>query len=468
MVALHVLIKGRFEARKNTMIVFLYRPSPQIPQPSLKAAQLAYEASVFNLPLAKSQILMKTVDLTWIFIQSIFMALNTVLWALSYPEIRQQHPIDEVRQHIDTALESINLCSFRWPGVSSALELYKRLVQACLKAYDSDKSFVLHSPPKSPPPSQDLPTPSSQFSDPSHSQGVLPQTAPNGYSDFMPPTSSIPPLTPSASNASIHSTTPTSVTSMPFSYPLHKPVANTSNPSGQLSSTPTSISYSELDINTRPALQPSVSTNHPPQSQPTSQIPLDPLSIPQRSQYISPASTSSSFPECPPTASFQEPQHYIPKPSGPASAPPLDYSLGSHRDFLPTPQIYSPGAEYLALPSPYDPQSMYPFKDFPADPINPMILPSYNTSQYPRPDAHATLSKQTWTNPFNQMSFDMFTIPAESPGHRSSSLSQEQQEEMMAELEQGLEQGDLAQSDLDARRMSEAAESETSYCEAVL
>lgn len=458
--ALQLLTIHRFEARKNTMIVFLYRPSPQIPQPSLRAAQLAYDASVFNLPLAKDQIIKKTVDLTWIFTQSIFMALNTVLWALSYPEIRQQHPVQEVKQHIDIALESINLCSFRWPGVSSALELYKHLVQACLKAYDSDKSFVLQSPARSPPSSQDLPTPSSQFSDMSPSQGILPPSSQGGYTDSVPPASSIPPLTPSASNTSIHSTTPTSVTSMPFSYPLTKPTANTSNPSGQPFSTSTSTSYSDFDPHLHPSFQPATSVPQLTQPQTVPQIPLNSLSIPQHSHYANTVSSGSSLPDYTPTSSIsQEPQHYIPKPSGPASAPLIDDPVPFHRGFPPTPQIYSPGAEYLAL-APFDPQSMYPFKDFAES------SPYEAAGPFGPTTTINGLSKHTWTNPFNQMSFDMFTIPTESPGHRSSSLSQEQQSEMMAEIEQGLEQGELP--DLGAKRMSLVAESQTSYNDAVL
>lgn len=128
------------------MIVFLYRPSPQVPEPSPQSAEKAYKASIFNVAMQREQIATGSVDLTWIFTQSLFMALNTILWSLSYPDIRRDHPIDEVRGHLDVALEAIMLAAQRWPGVESALLLYRSLVAACLKAYNTDESYVVHSP----------------------------------------------------------------------------------------------------------------------------------------------------------------------------------------------------------------------------------------------------------------------------------------------------------------------------------
>jgi hypothetical protein len=129
------------------MIVFLYRPSPQVPEPSEQAAEKCFDASVRNVNMQSTQIANKSVDLTWIFTQSLFMALNTILWSLSYPAIRRQHQIDEVKAHLEIALKAINHTSERWPGVQSALQLYENLIQGCLKAYSSDASYVVRSPP---------------------------------------------------------------------------------------------------------------------------------------------------------------------------------------------------------------------------------------------------------------------------------------------------------------------------------
>jgi hypothetical protein len=128
------------------MIVFLYRPSPQVPEPSEQAAEKCFDAAVQNVNMQSHQMASGSVDVTWIFTQSLFMALNTILWSLSYPTIRQLHPIDEVKVYVERALEAIKHTSTRWPGVLSALQLYQNLIQGCLRAYSSEDSYVVRSP----------------------------------------------------------------------------------------------------------------------------------------------------------------------------------------------------------------------------------------------------------------------------------------------------------------------------------
>ncbi|KAK2784890.1 hypothetical protein FQN52_008826 [Onygenales sp. PD_12] len=142
-----------FQGRRNTMIVFMFRPSPQVPEPSLDAARKCYDASIFNVKMHRDQVATRSVDLTWIFTQSVFMALNTILWSLSYPTIRQEHPIEEVMGHISIALEVLAVSAERWPGVESALQLYRSLISGCLRAYGTVESFVVHSPSNRPSPS---------------------------------------------------------------------------------------------------------------------------------------------------------------------------------------------------------------------------------------------------------------------------------------------------------------------------
>lgn len=132
------LNKVWFIGRYNTMVVFLYRPSPQVPRPSLQAAIECFDACKFNIYMTRQQIETKSVDLTWIFTQAIFMAINTMLWTLSYSEVRRLHHHDEVEGHLRVAMESIELSAERWPGVASALELYKNLIAACMKIYEKD------------------------------------------------------------------------------------------------------------------------------------------------------------------------------------------------------------------------------------------------------------------------------------------------------------------------------------------
>lgn len=250
------------------MLVFLFRPSPQIPEPSPSAAEKAYKASIFNVAMQREQIATGSVDLTWIFTQSLFMALNTILWSLSYPDIRREHPIDEVRGHLDVALEAITLAAQRWPGVESALLLYRSLVAACLKAYNTEESYVVHSPSNpsnnaTPGSSQDMTSPPAMSSPSSTTTSFQSQNARYGK-QYIPDGSSTgtvsrghsadPPLpypAPSVVSSSTPSVEPTKATQYPmWTSPTHPQQQNPSisNDSPPVPFTSSSPSYAEPAI----------------------------------------------------------------------------------------------------------------------------------------------------------------------------------------------------------------------------
>lgn len=116
----------------------MFRPTPQIPRPKLRAAQRCYESVKSNIYMHQAQIKTRNVEMTWIFTQAIFMTINTILWTLSYYEIRVAHPREEVKGHLDVAVHCIKQAIERWPGVASAIELYENLIRACMKIYDKD------------------------------------------------------------------------------------------------------------------------------------------------------------------------------------------------------------------------------------------------------------------------------------------------------------------------------------------
>lgn len=117
------------------MIMLLYRPSPQVPKPAVHAAIKCYDASAYNIKMNSRQIQTATVDITWVFLASVFMAVNTILWTISYPEVRSLHSKEELDEHIDVALDIIVKCRERWPGTAVASRLYSQLAKACLKSY---------------------------------------------------------------------------------------------------------------------------------------------------------------------------------------------------------------------------------------------------------------------------------------------------------------------------------------------
>ncbi|RDL41910.1 Zn2 DNA-binding protein [Venustampulla echinocandica] len=128
--------KSWFTGRYHTMIVSLRRPSPQVPIPSPISAIMCYEASAHNIKSSSKQMETGLVDITWIFLLAVFQSLNTVLWSISYPEVRAYNPKVEVEESVDIALNIIVNCRERWPGTAAASQLYSTLSKACLKSYD--------------------------------------------------------------------------------------------------------------------------------------------------------------------------------------------------------------------------------------------------------------------------------------------------------------------------------------------
>lgn len=134
--------KPWFAGRGNTMYVTLLRPSPQVPKPSPRAALRCYDAASTNIQNLSNQMATAMVDITWIFVLTLFQAVNTILWSVSYVEVRERHSKEELEENIKIALDIILKCRERWPGTAAAWELYSKLATACLRSYDTRESSL--------------------------------------------------------------------------------------------------------------------------------------------------------------------------------------------------------------------------------------------------------------------------------------------------------------------------------------
>ncbi|KAI0869218.1 hypothetical protein GGS24DRAFT_512383 [Hypoxylon argillaceum] len=150
--------KPWFTGRYHTMVVTLHRPSPQVPRPSVRSATNCFNSATYVIDISSKQMRAAAVDITWVFLLTLYMSLNTLLWCVTrYPDIRAAHSREEVQELVNIALDIIDQCVERWPGTASASELYSILTKACLQSYDSNNTPVLSSPgslntPPAPPP----------------------------------------------------------------------------------------------------------------------------------------------------------------------------------------------------------------------------------------------------------------------------------------------------------------------------
>ncbi len=146
----------RFTGRYHTMVVTLHRPSPQVPRPSVQSAIKCFDSAAFVIDISSKQMMSAAVDITWVFLLTLYMSLNTLLWCVtSYADIRAVHSKEQVQELVNIALDIIDQCVERWPGTASASELYSILTKACLQSYDSSGTPHLSSPgSQNTPPSQ--------------------------------------------------------------------------------------------------------------------------------------------------------------------------------------------------------------------------------------------------------------------------------------------------------------------------
>lgn len=160
------------------MVVFLFRPSPQVPKPSIRSAILCFDASAFNIKLQSTQMERAMGDITWIFLLSLYMAINTILWSISYPEVRLLHSKEELEELIELALDIIVKCRERWPGTQPAHLLYQKLAKACLRSYESNETPSSFSDNYSPSSLTDANSPSaSEHSSSTTASQIQPQQA---------------------------------------------------------------------------------------------------------------------------------------------------------------------------------------------------------------------------------------------------------------------------------------------------
>jgi hypothetical protein len=158
-----------FLHRFNNILIFMYRPSPQIPQPSLEATVICYNCAVQNVKLEKGMYESPNIDLTWVFLHQVYTVTLTIIWTIYNPEIRKAHPRKEVQSHISSQIQLLVSLAELWPGAEAAADLFDRLASAAMRNYDSDIKNL------TPPPAH-VPSAPQRLLNPTQSDGAVLKT----------------------------------------------------------------------------------------------------------------------------------------------------------------------------------------------------------------------------------------------------------------------------------------------------
>lgn len=184
----------RFTLRYCELRILLFRPSPQVTQPSPRAAEVCYDAAAHIIGLSREQVEKGAIDVTWIFLMNLYMSINVLLWSVSYPNIRRARPREDVEELADVTLDILERCTDRWPGTQAAANLYSVLSRACLQVYDAPAGAPDLSVFNTPAPFPDPNEPSSAEATPVAPQTAQPADFPQfGYVFNQPPGTAVDP-----------------------------------------------------------------------------------------------------------------------------------------------------------------------------------------------------------------------------------------------------------------------------------
>ncbi|KAG0634442.1 fungal-specific transcription factor domain-containing protein [Tuber brumale] len=136
-----------FDHRYHLMIIFTYRPSPQIPQPSAEAVSHCYNSAIKGIHLQKKMFEEKSIDFTWVYLHQIYTATITLIWTLYSSQIRGMHHREEVERNLGISLSLLARLAERWPGTEAAADLFDRLGQAALQSYSANSRHSTQTPP---------------------------------------------------------------------------------------------------------------------------------------------------------------------------------------------------------------------------------------------------------------------------------------------------------------------------------
>lgn len=90
---------------------------------------------------------------SFVFAYQITIATMAILWGITCEKVRELHPKELVKKHLDTAITVLKALALKWPGTEATVDIIGQLSKAAFKSYDvderarSEKSNSLSPPP---------------------------------------------------------------------------------------------------------------------------------------------------------------------------------------------------------------------------------------------------------------------------------------------------------------------------------
>lgn len=122
-----------WDAIYNNALLLLYRPSPIVPEPTLEALRISFEASCKVITCVKTLHRERKIDIMWKWVHHLFMAGLTVLYCLWHStELRELTEANISISMLQSCASSLSALSERWDGASGCRDAFETLSSATI------------------------------------------------------------------------------------------------------------------------------------------------------------------------------------------------------------------------------------------------------------------------------------------------------------------------------------------------
>ncbi|XHG07851.1 hypothetical protein AWENTII_010983 [Aspergillus wentii] len=139
---LSMLVVQRLELKYHQSIMLLFRPSPQIPQPSQGAVQACFNSSMETIRLYAELHRFANMDSSWLSAHSIFVAAITMLYCLwTNPAVRGSTPFATYLERAEAAHRLLTFLSGTWSVAEDACEKLSRLILVTFRGREQSQQL---------------------------------------------------------------------------------------------------------------------------------------------------------------------------------------------------------------------------------------------------------------------------------------------------------------------------------------
>ncbi|KAH8433837.1 Zn(II)2Cys6 transcription factor [Aspergillus melleus] len=131
------VVVQKLELKYHQSIMLLYRPSPQIPKPTPKAAQACFTSAMEIIRVQAELHRFANMECSWLSAHSIFVATITILYCLwTFPAVRQENSLGSCLKRAELSVQLLDSLRKTWLVAHEACQKLRRLIALTAEVYN--------------------------------------------------------------------------------------------------------------------------------------------------------------------------------------------------------------------------------------------------------------------------------------------------------------------------------------------